>query len=249
MGSLDETILRGGYPALYSAAADSSDWLASYIATYVERDVRQVLEVRNLMVFQRFLKLCAGRTGQLLNLNALAGEAGISHTTARAWLSVLESSDLVYLLPPYHRNFGKRLVKLPKLYFLDAGLASWLLGIRSAEVLAMHPSRGALFETLVVSEFLKQRFNQGKPADLYFWRDNSGLEVDMLFEKEGRLQLVEIKSGQTVTTDYIRAAQKSTRFAKEEAREPWLIYGGGENYERDGVRVMGWSGFFQNDLF
>ena len=121
--------------------------------------MRQVLEVRDLMVFQKFLKLCAGRTGQLLNLNALAGEAGISHTTARSWLSVLESSDLVYLLPPYHRNFGKRLVKTPKLYFLDVGLASWLLGIRSPEVLSMHPSRGALFEALVVGEFLKQRFN------------------------------------------------------------------------------------------
>ena len=248
MGSLDEMILRGGYPALYSGAVDSSDWLASYTATYVERDVRQVLEVRDLMVFQRFLKLCAGRTGQLLNLNALAGEAGISHTTARAWLSVLESSDLVYLLPPYHRNFGKRLVKTPKLYFLDTGLACWLLGIRSAEVLDMHPSRGALFETMVVSEFLKQRFNQGKPADLYFWRDNSGLEADLLFEKEGRLQLAEIKSGQTVTTDYIRAAQKSTRFAKEEALKPWLIYGGEDDYERNGVRVLGWSAFSKKDL-
>ena len=112
----------------------------------------------------------------------------------------------------------------------------------------MHPSRGALFETLVVSEFLKKRFNQGKPADLYFWRDNSGLEADLLFEKEGRLQLAEIKSGQTVTTDYIRAAQKSTRFAKGEAQEPWLIYGGADNYARDGVRVMGWRDFSQTDL-
>ena len=162
LGSLDEMLLRGGYPVLYSSSADSSDWLASYVATYVERDVRQVLEVRDLMVFQRFLRLCAARTGQLLNLNALAGEAGISHSTARAWMSVLESSDIVYLLPPYHRNFGKRLVKTPKLYFLDVGLACWLLGIRSPDLLSVHPSRGALFETLVVSEFLKQRFNLGR---------------------------------------------------------------------------------------
>jgi predicted AAA+ superfamily ATPase len=239
--SLDDMILRGGYPALYAGSVDPGDWLASYVATYVERDVRQVLEVRDLAVFQRFLRLCAGRTGQLLNLNALAGEAGISHSTARAWMSVLESSDIVYLLPPYHRNFGKRLVKTPKLYFLDVGLASWLLGIRSAEVLAMHPSRGALFETLVVSEFLKGRFNQGKPADLYFWRDNSGLEADLLFEKEGRLQMVEIKSGQTVTSDYIRAAQRAIRFAPDEALSPWLIHGGGESYERNGVQVMGWK--------
>lgn len=248
VGTLDEMLLRGGYPALYSGAVDSSDWLASYVATYVERDVRQVLEVRELMVFQRFLKLCAARTGQLLNLNALAGEAGISHSTARAWMSVLESGDIVHMLPPYHRNFGKRLVKTPKLYFLDVGLACWLLGIRSSDVLTVHPTRGALFETLVVSEFLKQRFNLGKPADLYFWRDNSGLEADLLFEREGRLQMVEIKSGQTVTTDYVRAAQKTTRFAPEEALMPWLIHGGGDTYERNGVRVMGWKSFSQESL-
>lgn len=241
LGSVDEMILRGGYPALYSGRVESSDWLASYVATYVERDVRQVLEVRDLATFQRFIKLCAGRTGQLLNLNALAGEVGISHTTARSWLSVLESSDLVYLLPPYHRNFGKRLVKTPKLYFLDVGLAAWLLGIRSPEILSMHPSRGALFETLVVSEFLKQKFNQGKPADLYFWRDNSGLEADLIFEKDGLLQMVEIKSGQTITSDYIRSTQKSIKFAPNESRVPWLIHGGEENYERNGVRVMGWK--------
>ncbi len=248
LGSLDEMLLRGGYPVLHSSSVDSSDWLASYVATYVERDVRQVLEVRDLMVFQRFLRLCAARTGQLLNLNALAGEAGISHSTARAWMSVLESSDIVYLLPPYHRNFGKRLVKTPKLYFLDVGLACWLLGIRSPEILSVHPTRGALFETLVVSEFLKQRFNLGKPADLYFWRDNSGLESDLLFERDGRLQMVEIKSGQTVTTDYVRAAQKTTRFAAEEALMPWLIHGGEDAYERNGVRVLGWTSFFKDSL-
>jgi predicted AAA+ superfamily ATPase len=248
VGGIDQMMLRGGYPALYSGLVDHGDWLASYVATYVERDVRQVLEVRDLTVFQRFLRLCAGRTGQLLNLNALAGEAGISHSTARAWMSVMESSDIVYLLPPYHRNFGKRLVKTPKLYFLDVGLASWLLGIRSAEVLATHPSRGALFETLVVSEFLKQRFNQGKPADLYFWRDNSGLEADLLFEREGRLQMVEIKSGQTVTSDYIRAAQRSVRFAPDDALAPWLIHGGEESYERNGVRVIDWKSLGMMDL-
>jgi predicted AAA+ superfamily ATPase len=249
LGSLDEMLLRGGYPALYGGTTvDSSDWLASYVATYVERDVRQVLEVRDLMVFQRFLRLCAARTGQLLNLNALAGEAGISHSTARAWMSVLESSDIVYLLPPYHRNFGKRLVKTPKLYFLDVGLACWFLGIRSPDLLSVHPSRGALFETLVVSEFLKQRFNLGRPVDLYFWRDNSGLEADLLFERDGRLQMVEIKSGQTVTTDYVRAAQKTTRFASEEALMPWLIHGGEDAYERNGVRVLGWTSFFKESL-
>ena len=239
-GSLDAWMLRGGYPALYSGDVMPSDWFASYVATYLERDVRQVLEVKDLTVFQRFLRLCAGRTGQLLNLSALAGEAGISHTTARSWISVLESSDIVHLLPPYHRNFGKRLVKSPKLYFVDVGLACWLLGIRSEEVLETHPARGALFETLVIGEFLKARLNRGLPPDLYFWRDNNGLEADLLFESMGRLQMVEIKSGSTVTQDYVRAAQKSNRFAPDEALAPWLIHGGDESYERNGVRVIGW---------
>ena len=238
--SLDSIMLLGGYPLLHTEPAIASDWFASYVATYIERDVRQVLNVKDVTTFQRFLRLCAGRTGQLLNLSALAGEAGISHSTARAWLSVLESSDLVFLLPPYHRNFGKRLVKTPKLYFLDTGLACWLLGIRSPDVLALHPSRGALFETWVVSEFVKDRFNRGLPADLYFWRDNNGLEADLVFEVGTRLQPVEIKSGQTVTRDYIKAGQASARFAGDEALPPWLIYGGNESYERSGLRVIGW---------
>jgi predicted AAA+ superfamily ATPase len=237
---LDSILLSGGYPLLHTQPGTASDWFASYVATYIERDVRQLLNVKDMATFQRFLRLCAGRTGQLLNLSALAGEAGISHSTARAWLSVLESSDLVFLLPPYHRNFGKRLVKTPKLYFLDTGLACWLLGIRSQDVLALHPSRGALFETWVVSEFVKSRFNHGQPADLYFWRDNNGLEADLLIETGARLQPVEIKSGQTVTRDYVRAGQASARFAGDEALPPWLIYGGDESYERSGLRVMGW---------
>lgn len=238
--NIDSIMLLGGYPLLHTQPVAASDWFASYVATYIERDVRQVLHVKDMGAFQRFLRLCAGRSGQLLNLSALAGEAGISHSTARAWLSVLESSDLVFLLPPYHRNFGKRLVKTPKLYFLDTGLACWLLGIRSPEVLALHPSRGALFETWVVAEFVKGRFNLGLPADLYFWRDNNGLEADLIFEIGARLQPVEIKSGQTVTRDYVRAGQASGRFAGDEALPPWLIYGGNESYERSGIRVIGW---------
>ena len=176
----------------------------------------------------------------MLNLSSLAGETGISHTTARKWLSVLESSYIVHLLPPYHKNFGKRLIKSPKLYFIDVGLACWLLGIRSAELLSMHPLRGAMFESLVVSEFLKSRYNAGKPADLYFWRDNKGVESDLLFEKAARLQPVEIKSGKTVTKDYIRAGKNAAKFSVENALHPWLIYGGDESYERSGIQVIGW---------
>jgi hypothetical protein len=237
---IDTLLLRGFYPALHTQPVLPADWFSSYVATYVERDVRQLTQVQDLSTFQRFLRLAAGRTGQLLNLSALAGETGIAHSTARAWLSVLEASDIVFLLPPYHRNFGKRLVKTPKLYFVDVGLACWLLGIRNSETLALHPLRGALFETCVIGEFLKARLNAGQPPDLYFWRDNNGLEADLLFEANNRLQPVEIKSGRTVTPDYIRAGQKAARIAGDEALPPWLVYGGDESYERSGVRVIGW---------
>jgi len=240
---IDEMLLWGGYPALHTQDIESGDWIASYVATYIERDVRQVLNVQDLATFQRFLKICAGRTGQLLNLSAVAGEVGISHSTARAWMSVLESSDLVYLLPPYYRNFGKRLVKSPKLYFLDTGLACWLLGIRSAEVLDVHPLRGALFETYIVSEFIKHRFNAGQPADVYFWRDNNGLEADLVFERGPRLQTIEIKSGKTPTGEYVRAGMRSATFANGEAEIPWLVYAGEESYLRGGVRLIGWRAF------
>lgn len=238
---LEGLLLTGGYPALVAQGVPAQDWFPSYVATYVERDVRQVMKVQDFGTFQRFLRLCAARTGQLLNLAALAGEAGISEGSARDWLSVLESSYLVIRLPPYHRNFGKRLVKTPKLYFLDVGLACWLLGIHTSQTLALHPHRGALFETWVVGEFVKHRFNSGRPADLYFWRDSNGLESDLLFESAGHLQPVEIKSGQTVTPDYIKAGQKAGRIAGEEALTPWLIYGGSDAYERSGVRVIPWQ--------
>jgi predicted AAA+ superfamily ATPase len=178
----------------------------------------------------------------------VASEAGISHTTARAWLSVLESSDVLFLLTPYHRNFGKRLVKSPKLYFVDTGLACWLLGIRQSEQLSLHPSRGALFENWVVTEFLKHRANQGQPSDLHFWRDNNGLEADLLYETgTGRLQTVEIKSGQTPTGDYVRAGQRSASMAAAEACTPLLIYGGDTSVLRNGVQLLSWRMLARKD--
>ena len=239
---------RGAYPGLWQrqpSLAECNDWFSSYVATYAERDVRQLLQVQNLSTFQRFLRLCAARTGTLLNLVLLANDTGISHTTARQWLSVLESSELVFLLPPYFRNFGKRLVKTPKLYFTDTGLAAWLIGIREPQLLALHALRGALFETWVIGEFRKYRFNQGLPADLYFWRDNNGVEADLVFETPEGLQCVEIKSGQTLTPDLVRAGRAATRFLTEPAPAPWLIHGGEESYTREGVRCISWRRFGQ----
>jgi predicted AAA+ superfamily ATPase len=238
--NLDQLMFQGCYPPLYDRPLTPDLWFPSYVTTYLERDVRQLLAVRDLTRFQRFLKLCAAHTGQLVNLSALANDCGVSHVTAREWLTVLEASYTLLLLQPYHRNFGKRLVKRPKLYFLDTGLAAWLLGIRDPTTLNTHAQRGALFETLVVSELVKRRFNAGQPADLYFWRDNTGHEVDVLFEKDGKLQAIEIKSGATVVPDWFRPVRKWQSFAGDEALAPWILYGGAERYEREGLKVLTW---------
>lgn len=237
----DEHMWRGGYPPLYDRPLTPDLWFPNYVATYLERDVRQLLGVRDLDLFQRFVKLCAARTGQLLNLSSLASDCGISHVTAREWLNVLEASYIAIRLPPYFRNFGKRLVKTPKLYFLDVGLAAWLLGIRDAETLNIHAQRGALFETLVVSEFIKQRYNQGLAADLYFWRDNVGQEIDLLFESGQKLQAVEVKSGSTFVANWLTAVQKWQGLAGDSALPPWIIYGGDKGYQREGTRVLAWK--------
>lgn len=238
--TLDATMCLGAYPPLFDRDISPQLWFSNYIATYVERDVRQLLAVRDLDLFQRFVRLCAARTGQLLNLSALAADCGISQTAAREWLSVLETSYLVMRLPPYFRNFGKRLVKTPKLYFLDVGLAAWLLGIRDPETLNTHAMRGALFETWVVSELVKQRCNAGLPLDLFFWRDNVGHEVDVVFESGGGLQAIEIKSGATFVGEWLAAARKWNTFAGEMALPPRIIYGGDDSYLREGAPVTGW---------
>lgn len=238
---LDSMILRGGYPALYARAVNPARWLADYTMSYLERDVRQITQVHDLSAFQRFLRLCAGRTGQLLNLANLAQEAGIAQSTARAWLSVLEASYIVFLLPPHHRNLGKRVVKMPKLYFLDAGLAASLMGIHTTEQLAIHPLRGALFETLIVGDFLKARYNAGFPSNLFFWRDNVGLEVDLLLEEADGLCPIEIKSSATITDDLLKDLRKWLSVAGEIARMPRLVHAGPESYVRSGIDMRRWQ--------
>ena len=237
---LEDFLLCGAYPALYDRDLSPGDWFPNYVSSYLERDVRQLVAVRDLSLFQRFVRMCAARSGQLLNLAALGADCGISAVTARQWLSVLEASYLVARLPPYHRNFGKRLVKSPKLYFLDVGLMAWLLGIRDAASIQTHAARGALFETYVVSEFIKHRFNAGRSADLYFWRDNAGHEVDLLFDTPQGMQAVEIKSGSTFASDWPEAIGKWRKFAIDAARMPLIVYGGEGAYERQGCRVIGW---------
>jgi uncharacterized protein len=241
--SLDALLLQGGYPALYDRVLSASDWAPNYVATYLERDVRQLVGVRDLSLFQRFVRLCAARSGQLLNLTSLGADCGISAATARHWLSVLETSYLVRLLPPYHVNFGKRLVKTPKLYFLDVGLMAWLLGIRDTMTLATHPARGALFESWAVSELIKWRFNAGSDAALHFWRDNVGLEVDVVLETASGLQAVEFKSGATFASDWTGPLRKWAQLAGSQARLPMVVHGGAGQFERQGCLAVGWREF------
>ncbi len=238
--NLDDVLWRGMYPPIHDRHLAPDKWFANYVMTYVERDVRQLVEVKNLSLFQRFIKMCAARVGQLLNLSSLAIDCGVSHNTMRSWLSVLEAGYIVFLLQPHHQNFGKRLVKTPKLYFHDTGLAAFLLGIRDAEHLSIHSARGALFENLVVSDLLKQRYNQGLASNLYFWRNNTGDEVDVIIEQGEKRLPIEIKSGQTFNADFLVGINKWMKIAGDVASTPQLVYGGDENMMRNGVEVRSW---------
>ena len=240
-----EVLVAGGYPAIHDRQLSAAEWLASYTATYVERDVRQVLNVSDLLSFQTFLGLCAGHGGQMVNLSSLASAAGITHNTARAWLSVLEGSFLVHRLPPLVANLKKRLVKTPKLHFYDSGLQCYLLGIRDPDQLLRHPSRGAVFESWVVSEVIKAHLHRGVAARVSFFRDRHGDEVDLIVEHGQALLAVEAKSGSTIAADFLEALR---RFARTVAASPLegrtlrsvLVYGGAERQERSDGLVLPW---------
>ncbi|MCU0842782.1 MAG: ATP-binding protein [Thiobacillaceae bacterium] len=234
-----ETLLWSGlYPPVHDRGIPPDVWYRDYALTYVERDVRQLVNVRDLGQFQRFVRMCAARTGQLLNLSALAADCGITHNTARAWLSVLQASHLVTLLTPYHRNYGKRLTKTPKLYFLDSGLACHLLGIARPDTLITHSMRGALFETWVVGEYLKAAHNAGETPALWFWRDSAGHEVDLLAERDGGLRAIEIKAGMTIAADWFDGLERFRRLAPEAGRH--LIYAGDTSQARTLASVTDW---------
>jgi len=236
-----EAMIKGFYPPLYDRDLAPYDWYTNYIASYLEQDVRSLLNVKDLSSFQTFVKMCAARVGQLLNINALALDCGLSHNTARAWLSVLEASGLVYLLAPYHRNFGKRLVKSPKLYFVDTGLAARLLGIKDAQQLFIHPNRGNLFESFVVSELLKSGYNKGIDPGLHFWRDNVGTEVDVVFEEGLRLRAVEIKSGKTFSPEHLQGLEAWMRFSTSRVQDCAMVYAGETGLSYKDLAIVSWS--------
>jgi predicted AAA+ superfamily ATPase len=239
--TLAGAVFTGGYPAIYARGADPSAWLGSYVGTYVERDVRRVLNVGDLTAFQRFLALCAGRTCQLLNAASLAADAGITQPTARAWLSVLEATFIVRLLPAWHGNVRKRLVKAPRLHFVDTGLACHLLGLRSPQHVQEHPLRGPLFESWVVGEAMKAQAALGERGRLFHWRDSRGSEADLLIDIGGRMTVLEIKSGRTYQDEWMRGVRSVIDSMPDPAVATGrVVYGGDPGDPAAGRDGMSW---------
>jgi len=236
----NKAIFDGGYPDIYARNINPTDFYSQYVKTYVERDVRLLVNVGNLSDFQRFMRLCVGRIGQLLNVSSLADDCNISVQTAKSWLSILEASYVIFLLQPHFKNFSKRLIKSPKLYFYDTGLACWLLKIGSVEQLNEHYLRGGLFESMIVSEFYKKFFNQGQDPSVYFWRDSHGHEVDCLIDYETRLTPVEIKSGKTINSSFFEGLHFWCELAEVETSKAFVVYSGDEVQTRAAGSVIGW---------
>lgn len=239
---VDHLLYSGGYPRIHGQGISPSHMLADYFETYVERDLRELVELRHIREFRRFVQLCAGRVGCLLNLHSLAADVGVSDHTARAWLSLLEASYIVYLLPPWFANLGKRLVRAPKLYFYDVGLASWLIGVRDPSQLTAHPLRGHLFENLVVIEFVKHFENAGVRAPLHFYRDSHGLEADLVIERTGKpdgLGLVEVKAAQTFHPGFAAGLTKAAAVLDGRVTRRMVVYGGDQAFSMGDVEVAG----------
>jgi uncharacterized protein len=242
---LFELLWTGCYPRIYDRSIPAQQWLADYVATYVQRDVRQILNVTDLGRFTTFLRLCAAHTAQELKLSALGADAGVSHNTANAWLSVLESGFLCCRLPAWHRNINKQIVKAPKLHFFDTGLVCYLLGIKEPEQLRHHPLRGPIFETWVFSELYKQKIHRGETPQLFHFRESRGIEVDFIEPATDRILMIEAKSGETLGSDYFQKLNALEALLENkgirEKIEKQLVYGGREALVRSGVRVIPWN--------
>ena len=238
--SLEKILYSGFYPRIHDRGLEPHEWLSAYYRTYVERDVREVANIGSLETFQRFVRLCAGRTGQLLNLSSIATDCGISHTTARHWISILQAGFIIHLLPPHHTNFSKRIIKSPKLYFLDTGLLCYLLRIREPADIADHAMKGAIFETFVLSEFYKSFAHRGEAPPLYFWRDRTGHEVDVVVDTGKKLIPVEVKSTETIDNSLFDGLRYYTTLGTPASKTGVLIHGGESLYRRENFTVRPW---------
>ncbi|MDA3789481.1 MAG: ATP-binding protein [Desulfobacula sp.] len=235
---------QGAYPRIYDREIPAHQWLADYTNTYIQRDVRQIINVGDLQTFSGFLKLCAGRTAQEINLSKLGSDAGVSHNTARSWLSIMETSYIIHSLPAWHTNIRKQVVKAPKLHFFDSGLVCYLLGIREPEQLRLHPLRGAIFESWVVSEIYKSLAHSGLQPSLFHYREARGPEIDLLIEHGLELELVEIKSGATINTDFFknlkRFSDRMEGAGKKRPLRSHVVYGGDDSQKRSDAQVLSW---------
>ncbi len=238
--SLEHVLYTGFYPRIFNMGLNPTEAMSFYISTYVERGLRMLINVKDLSRFGVFLKLCAGRTGQVLNLSSIGDDCGVNHNTVKSWIYILEASFIIKLLQPYYKNFNKRLIKAPKLYFIDSGMAAFLFDIQNEIQLNTHPLKGALFEIFIVSELLKKSFNQSKIDNLYYFRDNRGSEVDIILDHGHFFNQVEIKSSQTISSDFFRGLDYLKRISRR-VKHSYLIYGGNESRIQQGVSICGWK--------
>jgi len=233
-----QSIYTGFYPRIHDKNLEPQEWLSDYFQLYVQRDVRSIINVGDINLFTDFVKLCAGRVGQLLNLSSLAADCGISNMTAQRWLSILETSFITYRLNPYHKNYSKRIIKSSKLYFYDSGLLCYLLGIKKPEDIRQSPYKGSIFESYCISEFIKSAYNRKELPSLYFWRDSTGHEVDMIIENGQNLIPVEIKSGETFSSSFLDGLNYFINLSGEDANDAFLIYGGKQKMKYKGISVF-----------
>lgn len=238
---IDSFLFNGFYPRIYDNNLDPSQWLSSYVKTYVEKDVRQMVSIGDLSSFIMFLKVCAGRVGHLVNFSAIANEIGVSYQTVKRWISILEASYIIYKLPPFYKNVNKRVVKTNKLYFYDVGLVTYLLGIRNEDQLLSHYARGELFENMIVMEIVKNIYNKGLEIPLHFWRDRSGNEVDLLVEAGDRPIAIEIKSSKTIRSSFDKGLQYLQKIKVTDSNCSFVIYGGDKNERRTLSQFIGWK--------
>ena len=237
----EEILFQGQYPRLWANEMDTHKWYQNYLTTYIERDVRQIKHITDLHLFQKFLGLCAGRIGQVVNWSQLANDCGVATQTVTSWISVLEASYILFLLYPYHQNFNKRIIKSPKIYFYDTGVACALLRINTLEQLSTHYSKGSLFESFILSELMKRDYNKGLVPHLYFWRDQSNREVDCILEQGPHTLPIEIKSSETVNTKFFDNLLYWNKLANKAPNQGYLVYGGREKQTRSTGHVLGWE--------
>ena len=238
--SIDKILFLGLYPSIYSDNVGAYDWYSSYINTYVERDVRQIQNIGNLSQFQKFMQLCAGRVGQILNLSSFADDLGVSVPTVKQWLSILEATYIIFLLQPYYQNFNKRIIKAPKLYFYDPGIVCSLLNISNADQLFSYPLRGSIFESIIISDFKKQYYNLGKKPNCYFWRDQSQYEIDCIIETVLKRYPIEIKTSSTYNSRFLDHLSKWNTISDSNPKENILIYSGDNELNTDKGKIINW---------